>query len=67
MKRTLSNTPDTDDQLIKLSRYGPLCTGSMNTQVQAFHSQTVSLRSRVTQEEQRSVCIVELKSTLNET
>lgn len=67
MKRTLSNTPDTDDQLIKLSRYGPLRTGSVNTQVRAVHSQTASLRSHATHKEQHSVCIVEPKSNLNET
>jgi len=54
-----SNTPDTDDQLIKLSLYGPLRNGSMNTQVRAVHRQTASLRSRV--------CIVKPKSNLNET
>lgn len=48
MKRTLGNTPDTDDQLIKLSLYGPLRTGSMNTQVRAVHGQTASLCSRET-------------------
>lgn len=42
MKRTLANTPDTTDHLIKLRNYGPLRTGSMNTQVQAVHSQTAT-------------------------
>ncbi len=60
-------TPDTDDQLIKLSRYGPLRTGSMNTQVSSCPQSTASLRSHATHKEQRSVCIVEPKSNLNET
>lgn len=67
MKRTLSNTPDTDDQLIKLGIYGPSHTGSMNTQARAVHSQTASLHSYATEEKECSVCIVEPKSNLNET
>lgn len=38
----IANTPDTTDHLIKLRIYGPLRTGSMNTQVQAVHRQTAT-------------------------
>lgn len=55
MKRTLSNTPDTNDQLIKLSLYGALRTGSMNTQVHTVHRQATFLHSHC-------VCIAEPKS-----
>ncbi|ROL49570.1 hypothetical protein DPX16_15896 [Anabarilius grahami] len=66
MKRTLSNNPDTVDQLIKLSLYGPLRTGSMNTQVRAVHGQTASLRSKVRTglERERETCTMDAEATV---